>query len=196
MLIFGDVHIGSRHARLQELRTCLKGLSDDEVVITGDLYDDQHRVVGREEAAALIKKAMDLLQIRPKRLYIAFSSSSHDPLLVQPLIEKIEGVEVFAYNGELLVETEKVRLLATHGDKAVRSGVAAYFLDLVKKGAVGRALRRKLKVGGDVWLAYGHSHVPFLSVEEKIVNPGAWKVYGIRRIRGTVYELPSSKPLC
>ncbi|MEZ0319477.1 MAG: phosphohydrolase [Pyrobaculum sp.] len=196
MLIFGDVHIGSRHARIQELRACLKGLSDDEVVITGDLFDDQHRVVGRDEAAALIRSAMKLLQIKPKRLYIAFSSSSHDPLLAQPLIEKIEGVEVFAYNGELLVETEKIRIVVTHGDKAVKDGVAAYFLDLVKKGAVGRALRRRLKVSGDLWLAYGHSHVPFLSVEEKIMNPGAWKIYGFRRIRGTVYELPSAKPLC
>ncbi len=73
MFVFGDVHIGSRHSRLQELRSCLKWLSPDEVVVTGDLFDDQYRRVSRDEALRLIKKAMEILQIQPQRLYIAFS---------------------------------------------------------------------------------------------------------------------------
>jgi hypothetical protein len=78
----------------------------------------------------------------------------------------------------------------------VKSGVAAFFLDLARRGHVGRALKRRLGLGGDVWLAYGHSHVPYVDAENKIINPGSWKIYGVRRIRGGVYELPSAKPLC
>jgi predicted phosphodiesterase len=144
VFVFGDVHIGSRHSRLQELRSCLKRLSPDEVVVTGDLFDDQYRRVSRDEALRLIKKAMEILQIQPQRLYI----------------------------------------------------VAAYLIDLIKRGQIGVWLRRRLALGNDVWLLYGHSHVPHVDERLKILNPGPWKVYGVRRIRGDVYQLPSAKPLC
>lgn len=193
MIVFGDVHIGSRSAKIQELRSCLKSISPEEVAITGDLFDDQHRRINREEALQLFKKAMEILGIRPRRLYIALSSSSHDPILPGPLAAEIDGVEVAAHNGEIVVDG---KFVITHGDRIVKNGVAAYFLDLLKRGHIGRALRKKLGLGDNVWLVYGHSHVPYVNVQEKILNPGSWKIYGVRRIRGNVYELPSAKPLC
>ncbi|MCU7787250.1 MULTISPECIES: metallophosphoesterase family protein [unclassified Pyrobaculum] len=195
MIVFGDVHIGSRRSKIQDLRRCLKSINPDEVAITGDLFDDQHRRVSRDEAIRLIRKAMDILGLRPRSLYIALSSSSHDPILPSPLVADIDGVEVTAHNGEVYIEGA-ARAVLSHGDKVVRSGVVAYFLDLARRGYVGRALKRRLGLGGDVWLAYGHSHVPYVDPENKIINPGSWKIYGVRRIRGGVYELPSAKPLC
>ncbi|ACB40527.1 phosphohydrolase [Pyrobaculum neutrophilum] len=195
MIVFGDVHIGSPHAKIQELRRCLKALNTDEVAITGDLFDDQHRLVGYDDAARLIKKAMEILQIKPRRLYISFSSSSHDPQLPGPLVARIDGVEVYADNGNVLIE-DVVKAALTHGDAAVKNGFAAYLIDLARRGQVGRWLRKKLALEDGVWLIYGHSHVPYLNAEEKILNPGSWKIYGVRRLRGNVYQLPSPKPLC
>jgi len=195
VFVFSDVHIGSPSSRMQELRSCLKKLSPDEVVIAGDLFDDQHRKVSRDEAVRLIKKAMEILQIQPQRLYIAFSSSSHDPQLPGPLTERINGTEVVAYNGEILIDGA-LKAVATHGDRLIRSGVAAYFVDLARRGQIGRWLRRRLALGDDIWLIYGHSHVPHVDAALKILNPGAWKIYSVRRIRGNVYSLPSAEPLC
>jgi predicted phosphodiesterase len=195
VVVFGDVHIGSRHSRLGELRRCLKSASPEEVLITGDLFERQYRRVGRDEAARLIRKALELLQIEPLRVYIALSRTSHDPQLPGPLAIRVGRAEVVARNGEVFVEGP-VKIVASHGDRAVRSGVLAYLADLVKRGHVGRVLRGMLGVPGDAWVAYGHSHVPFADAGERMLNPGAWKIYGIRRARGRVYRLPSAKPLC
>jgi hypothetical protein len=100
-----------------------------------------------------------------------------------------------AYNGEILIDGA-LKAVATHGDRLIRSGVVAYFVDLARRGQIGRWLRRRLALGDDVWLIYGHSHVPHVDVALKILNPGPWKIYGVRRIRGNVYQLPSAEPLC
>lgn len=120
MFVFSDVHIGSPRSKVQELRSCLKKLSPDEVVIAGDLFDDQHREVSRDEAVRLIKKAMEILQIQPQRLYIAFSSSSHDPQLPGPLTEMINRTEVVAYNGEIFIDGA-IKAVVTHGDKLIKT---------------------------------------------------------------------------
>ncbi|AAL64708.1 phosphohydrolase [Pyrobaculum aerophilum] len=193
MIIFGDVHIGSRHAKIQHLKQCLREINPEEVAITGDLFDDQHRRVSRDEALRLIRKAIEILGIRPKALYIALSSSSHDPLLPGPLTAKIDGIEVVAHNGEVIIND---KVLLSHGDKVVKNGFVAYLMDLTNRGRVGKMLKRKLKLEGNIWLAYGHSHVPYVNPEERILNPGGWKIYGVRRIGGNVYQLPSAKPLC
>jgi len=195
VFVLGDVHIGSRRSKMQELRSCLKKLSPDEVAVAGDLFDDQHREVSRDEAVRLIRKAMEILQIQPQRLYIAFSRSSHDPQLPGPLTERIGGTEVVAYNGEIFIDGA-LKAVVTHGDGLIKNGVVAYFVDLAKRGQIGRWLRKRLALGDDVWLIYGHSHVPHVDAALKILNPGAWKIYGVRRIRGNVYRLPSAEPLC
>lgn len=195
MIIFGDVHIGSRHTRLRELRTCLEALEPEVVVITGDLFDDQYRQVSLDEATKLFKKALDILSIRPREVYISLSASSHDPQLPGPLSVKVEGVEVVAYNGPLYIEGE-VKVVATHGDQVIHSGVLAYFVDLLDRGKIGRVLKQRLGLDREVWLVYGHSHVPHVDPVKRILNPGSWKIYSFRRLKGGVYALPSAKPLC
>ena len=59
MIVFGDVHLGSPHSRVEELKKCLASLGPERVAITGDLFEDQYRLVGREEAIRLIAKAMN-----------------------------------------------------------------------------------------------------------------------------------------
>lgn len=195
MIFFGDVHIGSRYSKIQELVKCLRATYVEEVVITGDLFENQYRRVSYDEAIKLIRRAMGILQIQPRRLYISFSKSSHDPQLPGPLITKIGDTEVLAYNGEVFIEGPQ-KIVVTHGDRAIRSGVLAYFIDLVRRGQLGRWLRRELALSDEVWLVYGHSHVPYVNEQEKILNPGSWKIYGVRRIRGNIYQLPYPKPLC
>lgn len=193
MIAFSDVHIGSRYSKIRELRECLKTLNHDNVIVAGDLFDDQHRKVSRDEALRLIRKAMEILGIRPRRLYISFSSHSHDPILPGPIAENVDGVEIVAHNGELIIEN---RFAVVHGDVVIRNGVMAYAVDIIEGGRVGRMIKKKLHLSRDLWLVYGHSHVPYIGLNDRIVNPGAWKLYGFRRIRGTVVELPAAKPLC
>jgi len=194
VIVFGDVHLGSPYSRVEELKKCLASLGPERAAITGDLFEDQYRPVGREEAIRLIAKAMDMLGLRSAQLYIAFSSSSHDPQLPGPLWEKINGVEVYAFNGDIFIEDSEV--VVTHGDSVVKSGVVAYLVERVDRGRIGRVLRRRLSLRDGVWIAYGHSHVPHVDLGQRILNPGPWKIYGFRRIRGGVYELPSAKRLC
>jgi len=194
VIVFGDVHLGSPHSRVEELKKCLASLGPERAVITGDLFEDQYKPVGREEAIRLIAKAMDVLGLRPAQLYIAFSSSSHDPQLPGPLWENINGVEVYAFNGDIFIED--VEVVVTHGDSVIKSGVLAYLVERVDRGRIGRVLRRRLGLRDEMWIAYGHSHVPHVDLSQRILNPGPWKIYGFRRIRGGVYELPSAKRLC
>ncbi|MEM0468949.1 MAG: metallophosphoesterase [Pyrobaculum sp.] len=195
MIVISDVHIGSRHSRVQDLRKCLKTLEPDVVVIAGDLFDDQFRKVSVDEATRLFKKAIEILSIKPRELYISLSSSSHDPQLPGPFSAKIENIEVVAYNGPLVIEN-KVKAVVTHGDQIVQSGVLAYFIDLVNRGRVGRLIKKRLGLGRDTWLIYGHSHVPYVDSVWRILNPGSWKIYGFRRLRGGVFTLPPAEPLC
>lgn len=195
MLVLSDIHIGSPRSRIDELRRCLAGVEADVLAIAGDLFDDEHRRVGKEEAASLFKRLLKVLGARPKLLIASLSSSSHDPLLGH-FAEVVEGVEVLACNCPISFTYRGEKIVIAHGDVAIGDGFLAYLLDRLKPGAVGRLARRKLGLPSDTWLIYGHSHVPYLDTRERLLNPGAWKVYGVRRIRGMVYEMPSAKPFC
>lgn len=196
VLVFSDVHLGSPRSRIRELRRCLKGIDAEVVAVAGDLFDDEHRPVGRDEARALFRRALAALGIKPRMLIVSLSSSSHDPQIAGSFTDKIDGVEVMACNCPISFEYGGVKFVITHGDLALGDGFLAYLVDLIRPGQIGRLLRRRLGVQQNEWLIYGHSHVPYLSGEERILNPGAWKIYGIRRLLGAVYEMPSAKLIC
>jgi hypothetical protein len=195
MLVLSDIHIGSRSSLIGELRRCLSGVQTDVLAIAGDLFEDEHRRVERKEAAQLFRRLLAVLPVRPKILLASLSSSSHDPL-VGHYVDTLDGVEVLACNCPISLTYRGERMVITHGDMAIGDGFLAYVIDRIRPGTVGRLAKKKLGLPRDVWLIYGHSHVPYLNVDERILNPGSWKVYGIRRARGAVYEMPSAKPLC
>lgn len=195
MLVLSDIHIGSPRSRIGELRKCLAGVETDVLAIAGDLFDDEHRRVGKEEAIGLFRRLLKALDVKPKLLIASLSSSSHDPLLGH-FADVIDGVEILACNCPINFTYKGERIVIAHGDIAVSDGFLAYLIDRLKPGTIGRLVRRKLKLPGDTWLIYGHSHVPYLDTRERLLNPGAWKIYGVRRIRGAIYEMPSAKPFC
>ncbi|MGC8582902.1 MAG: metallophosphoesterase family protein [Thermoproteus sp.] len=195
MLVLSDIHIGSRSSLIGELRRCLSGVQVDVLAIAGDLFEDEHRRVGRDEATRLFRRLLAVLSVRPKMLVASLSSSSHDPI-VGHYADTIDGVEVFACNCPISLNYGGERMVITHGDIAVGDGIIAYIIDRIRPGTVGRWAKRKLGLPKDVWLIYGHSHVPYLNTDERILNPGSWKIYGIRRAKGAVYEMPSAKPFC
>lgn len=195
MLVLSDIHIGSSASKINILRKCLQKYYDKIIVIAGDIYEKEYRKVTKEEAAALFRRLTKTLDIKPKLLLISLSSASHDPQ-VGYFSGEVDGVEVVACNCPIAFTHEGANYVVAHGDMAISDGILAYLADLVRPGTVGRILRRKLKIGNETWLIYGHSHVPYLNIEERILNPGPWKVYGFRRILGSVYELPSARPIC
>ncbi len=195
MLVLSDIHIGSPRSRVGELRRCLAGVETDVLAIAGDLFDDEHRRVSKEEASKLFRRLLGVLSVRPRLLIASLSSSSHDPLLGH-FVDVIDGVEVLACNCPISFTYRGERIVITHGDIAVGDGFLAFLIDRLKPGTVGRMVKRKLGLSNDTWVVYGHSHVPYLDLHERILNPGAWKIYGVRRTKGAVYEMPSAKPFC
>nr|KJR73546.1 MAG: phosphohydrolase [Thermoproteus sp. AZ2] len=195
MYIISDIHIGSPRSKIKELRQCLQRDNIDILVIAGDIYEKEYRRVEREEAHGLFERLIKVLGVRPKLMIVSLSSSSHDPQIGH-FVGEVDGVEVDACNCPISFNYMGEEYVVVHGDIAVGDGVLAYIIDRIRPGAVGRILRRKLKLYAKTWLIYGHSHVPYLSLEERILNPGSWKAYGIRRTLGAVYEMPSARPIC
>lgn len=193
--VISDIHIGSPRSRIKELRQCLQRNNIDVLVIAGDIYEKEYRKVEREEAYRLFERLLNVLGSKPKLVIISLSSSSHDPQIGH-FVGDVDGVEVDACNCPISFNYMGEEYVVVHGDVAVRNGVLAYVIDSLRPGAVGRILRRKLKLRAKTWLIYGHSHVPYLSLEERILNPGSWKAYGVRRILGALYEMPSARPIC
>ncbi|MEL9990974.1 MAG: phosphohydrolase [Thermoproteus sp.] len=195
MLVLADIHIGSPNSLVKELRRCLSGVDIDVLAIAGDLFEEEHRRIGRDEAMTLFKRLLAVLAVRPKVLVASLSSSSHDPLLGH-FSGVVDGVEVLACNCPISLTYAGEKIVVAHGDIAVGNGFLAYLIDSIRPGTIGRIAKRKLGLSKDVWLVYGHSHVPYLNLGERILNPGPWKIYGVRRIKGAVYEMPSAKPFC
>ena len=160
------------------------------LVIAGDLFEDEHRAVGRSEFERLVEKALAVIG-RPRELYIALSASSHDPLLREPYSGYVAGTRVYACNCPVRLGG----IVVAHGDSVIRNGAVAYLVERVARGFVGRALRRRLSLGSE-WLVYGHTHVPLIDPAHRLANPGPWKAYGFRRELGGVVELPNAKFAC
>ncbi len=178
-----DVHLGSPSSNIAVLRDCLKSLSPRVLIVAGDLFDDEHRPVDVDEFALLMSRFISALGVSPRVLIASLSSSSHDPL-VGSYMGTIGTAEVRACNCPVLI-SGGINALVLHGDLVVRNGVMAYVLESVAPGTMGRRARRRLGVG-DAWVVYGHSHVPLLNPRLALLNPGPWKVYGVRRKRGFV----------
>ncbi len=181
--VIADVHLGSPRSNIAELRRCLKSLSPNILIVAGDLFDDEHRHVDLKEFELLMSRFLRSLGVSPRMLIASLSSSSHDPL-VGSYMGTVGTTEVRACNCPVRV-TGDVRAVVLHGDLVIRNGVLAYMMESVAPGTIGRRARKRLDVG-DAWVVYGHSHVPLLDLRLALLNPGPWKVYGIRRKRGFV----------
>lgn len=182
-LVVSDVHLGSPYTDIDGLRGCLRSLVPGILIIAGDLFDDEHRYVDREGFELLVARLLRALGIRPRVLIASLSSSSHDPL-VGSYIGVVDGVEVKACNCPIWI-SGGINAVVLHGDMVVRNGVLAYALELAVPGIIGRSARKRLDAGR-AWVVYGHSHVPLLDNRRMLLNPGPWKIYGVRRKRGFV----------
>jgi len=189
LYVASDLHIGSPRSLAHLFRRC--PVDGSTLVVAGDVFEDEHRVVGFDEFAKLVKRFLVVIGVKPREVFMALSSSSHDPILPRPFTSVIDGVRVFACNCAVRVGS----VVAVHGDSVIRNGALAYLVERFRRGLIGEVLRRRLGLSGE-WLVYGHTHIPLVDRGRRLVNPGPWKVYGFRRLLGGVVELPSAETVC
>ncbi len=176
IVVVSDLHIENNPRDLSTIGILVKSSNASLLVINGDLFDDQY---GKTLTADLLAEAFERMNISNMRniqvVYI-LALYSHDPSINSHTATlTVNGVQVLVVKGALLLETPSEQMILLHGDYAIRLGSIAGVLDMATHGlALGRLVRTILHIEPHCWVAVGHSHIPGISYEDRIVNTGTW----------------------
>ncbi|ABL77537.1 metallophosphoesterase family protein [Thermofilum pendens] len=179
-LFASDTHCrrGRKCRALEILASIAEREGAECLFVAGDLFDNFHFKASRRLLIEEFSKIIDVERL-PAVFAASLSSSSHDPLLDSPLEEIIDGKRLLFSNGAVEVQVGGRQFIVIHGDRLVGSGVLAFLLNFVAE-RLGRKLyleeaHRRVLGLGDEWLVMGHTHIPGIDREKRLVNLGSWK---------------------
>ena len=180
--VVSDVHLGANLGPVHRIGAVLRGLGVDYLVVLGDLFDDEYRVVNGSELYRLLRWAASSLALNPGTTVVyTISLSSHDPQLPvdKPVRVDVDGVTFIVVPGIARLRMGGCTVYVSHGDYASRNGAIAFAINLLacaigQCGVVERLMRWVLGVGDDEWVAIGHTHLPYIDPRLKVANPGSW----------------------
>ena len=179
ILVVSDLHLGSRSSLGAKLLvSVLRHSSARAIVVAGDLFDK--KTLLNNKALSLLRR----LTAGSVRVVIYVpSTSSHDLVDIprEAVVREIDGKKVFVFPKAVAISVEKClgKLYVTHGDIAIRNGVAAHITDVLtskifSKTFTGAVLRKKLGLGDLDWLIHGHTHIAQINRQYKVASTGCW----------------------
>ncbi len=188
ILFVSDLHISESLEKEKELDVIGEFMRKNGftfLFILGDLFDDFRIQAPLGEIERKMREVVDILNLPHDAIvYVTFSSSSHDPIIGNDVIEiAYRGVKVVITNKPIQLNVDNMKIYLLHGDLGVKNGALAYLLNKIAQFfgypyLVERLIKRYLlRVANEHWLIMGHTHTPFINSELKVANTGSWKRY-------------------
>lgn len=180
-LFVGDLHIrsSSETERFLPLREFIVNSKVVNLVILGDLFDSPGVYAGLSyefggpEAAQL--RLADVLNLRGLTLavFLVLGSPSHDPQSLSFDI-KSGGISFRTVGKCVLVEVDKLKTLALHGDEAFLGPAGFAFSWFFGPLTLEREWKSRTGVDASTWVVMAHTHWPGLDVNGRVGNTGGW----------------------
>lgn len=180
IVLVSDIHTNFSDEKMTLITRLTDEVGANSLVVLGDLFDDMHRIVTRDELSRAFRVIFRRNDVNKLEVYYVTSLSSHDPILSRDLHLYLDNTRVHLYPGALIAQAGGMKAFLTHGDIIVKNGAHAFIVNLLAE-AFGRTLylerklRRLLRLPDNWWLFMGHTHLSGLDPASKIGNTGSWR---------------------
>jgi predicted phosphodiesterase len=174
-LFISDLHLKANHPfdHGKDLRNFIETNKVSNLIINGDLFDSPRaaqQILDRESG---IPKALGVEGIS-LNLFWVIGSPHHDPTDTSKSLMGSAGLKILGRCA--LIEFDRFEVLVYHGHDTSLIGALGHAWDrfLFKLG-LEKAWRRLAQVDPNVWVIFGHTHIPGVDAERRVANCGGWK---------------------
>jgi len=160
------------------------------IAIIGDLFDKFHINTNCMNVTKKLREYIyPCIHYIDKNLMLVYivSQASHDPILqnnCRQIIDiKDKKIHVYIFKNPVKIITEKHSLFLTHGEIIIRNGGFAFIINYLmekfgKKLFLEKYLKNKINLSQNTWLIMGHTHIPGIDPNYRVINTGNWKEKG------------------
>jgi UDP-2,3-diacylglucosamine pyrophosphatase LpxH len=175
-LFISDLHLKSDQPfeYAGELRSFIENNNLSNLIINGDLFDspkDAQEILHTSQPNVSLLDVLGLGELALD-MYWVTGSPHHDPS--KPTKSRIEGIE--ALGPCVFIHCGHYEVMAYHGHDMSVIGAFGHAWDrFVSRLSLERLWKRLAKVDKDVWVVFGHTHIPGLDETNRVANCGGWQ---------------------
>lgn len=176
-LFISDLHLKSDQPfeYAKDLRNFIETHNVSNLVIDGDFFDsprDAQQILGGSRSKSSALKVLGLEGL-PVNMFWVLGSPPHDPASLANNQRDSWGLEVLGRCA--LIDCGPFEVLVYHGHDISHKGALGHAWDrFVSKLGLERLWKRLAKVDKNVWVVFGHTHVPGVDAGSRVANCGGW----------------------
>ena len=187
-LFISDLHLRSSQSfsYAKNLRHFLEINSVSNLIIDGDFFDtpeDGQEILSTSRIEGGVLNVLGLKGSSVNVFWVV-GSPPHDPAELANEGKDSGGVAVL---GDcVIIRCGSLELMVYHGHDMSNRGVYGHLWDrFVSRLSLERTWRRFANVGEEIWVIFGHTHIPGIDERSRVANCGGWSTSPTVRPSGT-----------
>lgn len=176
-LLISDLHLksGQSFKHSEDLKKFIESRNVSNLIVNGDWFNspkDAQEFLGNPPSGSRALKVLGLDGL-PLNVFWVLGSPAHDPDLPE---ERLEPGRLEVLGRCVLITNERLELLVYHGHDLSLKGAFGHAWDrFVSKLSLERLWKRIAKVNKNVWVVFGHTHIPGVDPRSRVANCGGWQ---------------------
>jgi predicted phosphodiesterase len=183
-LFISDLHLRSNQLfnYAEDLRDLVETNNVSNLVINGDLFDspeDGQEILGTSRSERSILDSLGL-EGSSANVFWVVGSPPHEP--VDLANEEKDPGGITALGECAIITCGSLEVMAYHGhDMSNRGGYGHLWDRFVSRMSLEKAWKRFANVDKEVWVVFGHTHIPGIDARSRVANCGGWSTSLIMR---------------
>ena len=178
ILFISDLHLKSDQPfeYAGELRNFIENKNVSNLIINGDLFDSPKDAQEIFHISQPNVSLLDVLGLEGLSLdmYWVTGSPHHDPSNLTKSEIEVEGFE--ALGRCAFIHCGLCEVMAYHGHDMSLIGAFGHAWDrFASRLSLERLWKRLAKIDKNVWVVFGHTHIPGLDETNRVANCGGWQ---------------------
>jgi UDP-2,3-diacylglucosamine pyrophosphatase LpxH len=174
-LFISDLHLKPEQPfeYANDLRHFIETRQVSNLVVNGDLFNSP------EDARKALENPSDLiaklgLDNPSLKLFWVKGSPAHDPPNLSAPRSNLGGLRVLGRC--VLLDFGHVQVMAYHGHDMSLKGALGHAWDrFISKLSLERLWKRMARVNENLWVFFGHTHIPGVDLRHRVANSGGWQ---------------------
>jgi predicted phosphodiesterase len=178
-LLISDLHLKAHRPfeYAKKLRSFIEKNRVSNLVIDGDFFDSPKDARKLLDSSQSEKRLLELLGLTglPLAVYWVIGSPHHDPQSPKKSWVERGGLEPLGVCA--IIQSGQSTVMVYHGHDMSLLGALGHAWDrFVSRLSLERFWKRFAKIDQDVWVVFGHTHIPGVDMAGRVANCGGWQV--------------------